>query len=360
MDYSELRLASLAIGSLPHINSDDAIEIVNKNFDVPFWPQLNKKSKKEDMMLQFLESMPSYFYDNASEEVVFDNESEDFFKNLEDFFLDYEEIISDLQNEKIEKYGISEEYSSTFYKFLNLLKNKKFAKGQIVGPFTLATGLKDKNKKSLIYDETYIEIIVKLLTLKALWQIKKMREVQKDITPIIFIDEPSISQLGTSAYLTISEHSVIEMIKEIVEKIHEKGGMVAIHCCGKCDWTIPIKCGVDIINLDSYNFSKNLSLFYKDVNQFLLNGGRIAWGIIPTLNKNILEKFTLEDGVLCFKKSVKYLTEKGIDEKLIIDNSIITPSCGAGGLSIVLAEKAMILVNELSKHLKKIYKRSEI
>ncbi len=44
-----------------------------------------------------------------------------------------------------------------------------------------------------------------------------------------------------------------------------------------------------------------------------------------------------------FKKAVNYLTKKGINEKLIMDNSFITPMCGAGSLSNEPAEKAMRL-----------------
>ena len=57
-----------------------------------------------------------------------------------------------------------------------------------------------------------------------------------------------------------------------------------------------------------------------------------------------------------FEKAVKYLTEKGIDEKIIIDNSLITPSCGAGSLSENLALKAMDLTKQLSVSLKERYK----
>ena len=57
-----------------------------------------------------------------------------------------------------------------------------------------------------------------------------------------------------------------------------------------------------------------------------------------------------------FDKAVKYLTEKGIDEKIIIENSLVTPSCGAGALSEELAEKAMDLTKQLSISLRERYK----
>ncbi len=53
------------------------------------------------------------------------------------------------------------------------------------------------------------------------------------------MDEPSVSQLGTSAYLTISEEEVVSMFAEISDLIKANGGISAIHCCGKCDWRIP-------------------------------------------------------------------------------------------------------------------------
>lgn len=131
--------------------------------------------------------------------------------------------------------------------------------------------------------------------------------------------------------------------------------MCAIHCCGKCDWNVPIKAGVDIINLDAYSYAQNLSLFKNDLEKFLLNGGKIAWGVVPTLDKDALENADLNSMIKVFQNGVKYLTNKGINEKLIIDNSIITPSCGAGGLSINLAEKAMNLTKQLSDSLKERY-----
>ena len=58
---SELTLECLAIGSLPCDNLENAMEIVKTNFNnIPFWPQLTKISKNEDMIIQFLENMPSF------------------------------------------------------------------------------------------------------------------------------------------------------------------------------------------------------------------------------------------------------------------------------------------------------------
>jgi hypothetical protein len=122
----------------------------------------------------------------------------------------------------------------------------------------------------------------------------------------------------------------------------------AIHCCGKCDWSVPIDCKVNIINLDGYFFAQSLSLFSAELKPFLEQGGIIAWGVVPTLDKDALEKANIDIMTAKFDEAVEYLVKKGIDKQLIIQNSMVTPSCGAGSLSIELAEKAMKLTKELS------------
>ena len=348
----------LAIGSLPHADLDKAMDIVKNNFaNVPFWAQLTKLNKNEDMIVQFTENMPSFFVDTKTEKTYLETESDKFLEDIEQFFTDYEEILADIFSQTTEKYAITEKYSKSFPKLIEFIKEStpKFAKGQIVGPFTLATTLVDKYGKCAFYDETLREIIVKTLTLKALWQIKQIKTANPTTIPIIFIDEPSISQLGTSAFLTISHDEVYKMLKEISDAIKSNGAISAIHCCGKCDWTVPLQAGVDIINLDAYAFAQNLSVFDKDIENFLERGGKIAWGVVPTLDKDALLKTNLEHLITVFEKAVKYLTKKGIDEKLILANSLITPSCGAGGLDEISANKAMTLTKQLSDSLKEKY-----
>lgn len=348
-----LALKCMAIGSLPHKNVEAAMLLVEENFnEIPFWPQLPKYNKNEDMILQFLENVPGLVIE--PEKIYLENESDDFFEQLESLFMDYEEIVSDLSSESLQKYAISEANSSTIPTFLKIVKRTKpeFAKGQIVGPFTLATTLTDVGKKCVFYDETLREVVVKILSLKALWQINEIKKANESTIPIIFIDEPSISQLGTSAFITISKEEVVGIIKEVSDLIKANGAVSAIHCCGKCDWSVPIECEVDIINLDGFFFAQNLSIFSNELKPYLQNGGIIAWGVVPTLDKEALEQTNIDKMIEKFEEAIGYLVKKGIDKDLLINQSMVTPSCGAGSLTVELAQKAMKLTNELSSRLK--------
>lgn len=355
MGYKDLKLQALAIGSLPHKNLNEAMNVVEKDFcEIPFFPQLACINKNEDMTTQFLEGLPSFSTKNV-QNFCFDADNENFFGDLEGFFSDYEEIISNINSPLLEKYAISTDFSIAFPEFLKIIKKTKpqFAKGQIVGPFTLSALLKDKFDNSVIFDETLREIVVKLLILKVLWQIKHIKNANENTIPIIFMDEPTVSQIGTSAYVSITENEIVNMLKEISQIIKSNGGISAIHCCGKCDWRIPIKCDVDIINFDAYNFSQNFVLYHKEIKEFLQNGGKIAWGLVPTSDGKILNDLNVEKLAQMFEASVNNLTKSGINEKIIVDNSLITSSCGAGSLSVNDANRAMDLVYELSEYLKK-------
>lgn len=352
----DLKLECLALGSLPHKDIKSAMGVVKADFPaIPFWPQLAKLNKSEDMIIQYLEKMPGLV--TTEDKVFIDNESDEFFEQLEEIFMDYEEIIADNDSPLLDKYKISEKNSLAFEPFLDLISETKppFAKGHIVGPFTLATSLNDKNGRCAYYDETLREIIIKLLSLKALWQIKEIKKVSPDITPIMFIDEPSISQLGTSAFITIPTEEVIEILTQVSDLIKDAGALSGIHCCGKCDWSILIKSNVSIINLDGYFYAQSLSLFSEELKPYLNQGGLIAWGIVPTLDKDALEQADINIMMQKFEEAVNYLVKKGLEKSLIVNNSMVSPSCGAGSLSIEQSEKAMNLIQELSLKLKEKY-----
>ena len=346
----------IAIGSLPYKNLDVAMDTVRTNFsEIPFWPQLTELSKNEDMVLQFSENMPLFFVDGQKSYMA--EASAEFQDKIEEFLCDYKEIITNINCKTIEKYAISTHNSAAFPEFLKIIKTTRpeFAKGQIAGPFTLAAAIIDTEGKCVFHDVKLREIITKTLTLKALWQIKQIKCANFTTTPIIFIDEPSLETLKPPAFDINDQNIVISMLKEISNFIQQNGAISAVHCCSKCNWYVPLNSGVDIINPDAYRYTRDLSFFYKEIKPFLDNGGKIAWGIIPTLNRKAIFNTDLQELTDIFERAVKYLTKTGINEKLILKNSLITPSCGTGGLDDEMASKAMTLTAQLSKKLKEKY-----
>lgn len=229
--------------------------------------------------------------------------------------------------------NMSSFYSISFPKFLELVKETKphFAKGQITGPNTLGFIINSED-------------LPQILANKAVWQIEQIKQANPNTTPIIFIDEPSLA--------SVQGEKVTKKIKIISDKIKQNGGICGVHCCANCNWDLAIDAGIDIISFDAYTYTHNFS---DKIKEFLNNNGKIAWGIIPTKNSDEIEDATLTQMIEIFENGVKNLTKMGIDEKIIIENSLITPTCGAGSLSEDLARKAMDLTKQLSDNRKALW-----
>ncbi|MEW5819192.1 MAG: hypothetical protein AB1782_03295 [Cyanobacteriota bacterium] len=354
----QISLLSTGIGSLPHKDASEAVKFLAKTCAHIFvWPQLPCVSRSEDMFIQYSKGFPGLIYDSEEDRYFVDTNSDEYFEALEEFLMDYESIIECEEFSLLDKYALTPEYSCAFAPWLNVAKdlNPPFIKGQVTGPFTYATTLTDQDKKCVYYDETLKEIVEKFLGLKALWQIKEFEKVCPESTYIISLDEPTISQYGSSAFLTVQKKDIINSLNAVAEIIHRYGAVSFTHCCGNTDWSIITSSNVRMLNFDAYNFADSILLYPEDIKQYLNNNCYIAWGLIPTLDPKQVEEANLEKVVDIFEKTVQQLVEKGLNKDKILKQSIITPSCGTGSISVELAEKAIKLSRDVADFLRSKY-----
>ena len=331
------KFLTTGIGSLPYIDAVKSSDRIFEAFDIPFWPQLPKRSFKENMYSQFSQGLPGLVIDEKRRTIYVDS-SKDLSEELAKI---YESHVSGDYN----SLGITEEFSQGFYAFLKAAARCKpeHIKGHVTGPVSFGLGVTDERGRAIIYNDEFKEAFVKLLEIKALWQIDKLKDIAKNV--IIFIDEPYLTSFGSS-FVNIKREDVISMLDSIIDGIHSKGAIAGIHCCGNTDWSIIADTNTDIINFDAYLYADNLSLYSENIKRFLKKGGYLAWGIVPT-SEAILE----ETGASLFKKlslQIDNLEKKHIDRNLIISNSLLTPSCGMGTLSENLTEDIIAKLNKLS------------
>ncbi|OGS45584.1 MAG: hypothetical protein A2539_07095 [Elusimicrobia bacterium RIFOXYD2_FULL_34_15] len=338
---------STAIGSLPHFDAKIATEFAFNNLGIPIWPQLPKRSFKENMYIQYSEGIPYFVVDEKNQKVYFDlDKDEDVTSVMESFYL---RIIAD----DLDYFKISQEYAAGFYEFINQLeihKSKNFSavKGHIIGPITFGLKTTDKNNRSIFYDDLFIDVIVKTLTMKARWQIRQLSKAVSNSKIIIFLDEPYLSAFG-SAFTQVSGEQVIKYIGEVNDGIHKENALSGVHCCGNTDWSILMDSGIDIISFDAYNFFDGMSLYPEKLNAFLQKGGILAWGIVPS--SDVINSETVDSLCSSFKQKMEYLIKKGINEEKLKNQYIITPSCGVGSLDEKLAEKIIITTKAVAEKL---------
>lgn len=332
-----------AIGSLPFKDVDKALSFVVKYFfDLPFWPQLPKKSPLEGMCIQFSENIPILTL--KDKDVVLKDNIDD--KALELF---YDKVIA----KDYEYFCVGKDYASGFYKALEFIQKgyieSDIIKCHVTGPFTFSASVKSDKNKSLFSDSAFFQIINSGLSLKALWQIKKIKALGKKV--ILFVDEPYLACLG-SAFTPLERGNVVKALTELITPLKEEDVLVGAHCCGNTDWPIFIESGFDIISFDAYNYLEKLMLYAKELKSFLLAGGILALGLVPTTDF-VGSKINLDSLVKKFQDDLSRFLAKGIDQNLLLRQALVTPSCGMGTLEENISIEIMNLLKEFSQFIRK-------
>jgi methionine synthase II (cobalamin-independent) len=318
-------ITTTIIGSMPQTTPVDAHRLLEKYPPtIPAWPQLPKRSYKELMIPQYSEGFPGIRVDETDKR-IFLKQKDDLVDTMTYFYNAFIE-------KDLEYFSMSSDFAAGFHYFLDQLGKQNtplpVIKGQITGPFTFGLGINKENGRAIWFDPQYQDIVIKGLTMKALWQEKRLRPYAKEV--IIFCDEPILSALGTPAYLGITDDDVISSLNEIIGELKKYNIVVGSHCCGNTDWGLLTHTYLDIIAFDAYTYGEKVALYPKEINQFLLRGGTLAWGLIPTLNPAALHEITLDRIKTRFMDLLNLFVQKGIKKKLLLQKIMITPACGMG------------------------------
>ena len=84
-------------------------------------------------------------------------------------------------------------------------------------------------------------------------------------------------------------------------------------------------------------------------------GGILAWGGIPTGKTADIEKESAESLAELWEHQVKKLVRPNRDQADLLRQTLITPSCGTGSLSLEHAEKVLQLTKDVSANLRAKY-----
>lgn len=341
----EISLLPTGIGSLPHTDANTACEhILNIFPEIPFWPQLPAIGFNENMYVQFAYDLPGVIIDYKKKKIVIDKE--------EKLLMEIDDTYRYLSNEKYINRDIIQEYRKEFFHGLYAMvtklksvKNVNIVKGQIIGPVSLGLQIVDNTDRPMIYDEFYMDLLVKILNRKAQLQVKYLQEITDKI--ILFFDEPSLCLIGTP-HLNIDRKTIYNMFIELFKSID---AVIGIHCCGNTDWSLIFDLPIDIVSFDAYNYGKNLVLYTDKIIDYINRGGILAFGIVPSV-EDIFVSLNKKKIFSLLQELISQFVQKGIPEKQLINSMIIMPSCGLAGMSVKNAIKAMMITSEISKMMK--------
>lgn len=336
-----------AIGSLPHAKAEDAVQVVLKNIpDAPIWPQLPANGMNEQMEVQYSEGMPRVVIDREKERMYIDTTG--------DYSLDLANFYEKFLMEDLDYFQITPAFSQGFYAMESALKAsgkiRPYVKLQTTGPISFGLTIVDEAKRAIYYNPEFIDAIVKGLAMKCRWQIERYKGFGQNV--ICFVDEPILSAFGSSTYVSVSREDVIAKLGEVIEAVHSAGAIAGVHCCGNTEWSILIDAGVDLVNFDAFDYGDTIALYPQAVKAHIQSGKGLAWGIVPT-NSAKVHGQTAESLIAKLDASVDNLANAtGLDRNLILQQAVITPSCGTGSLPVADSELVFDLLGKVSSALR--------
>jgi hypothetical protein len=305
------------------------------------------------MLIQFNQGLPGIT--RSDQKVFFDTEAPGFNDAVSHFYETYLAATENPSSPQLELFSLTPDYAEGFGALMDALGQSSriltALKGQVTGPFTLATSLTDEKGKSAFYNPQLRDIVVKTLGLKAVWQIQKLHPF--GVPVIISLDEPSLVGFGSSAYLGITAEEVQKDLNEIITLIHSENAYVAVHCCENTDWSMLLAADIDILSFDAYSYFEKVLLYAEPLKAFIDRGGILSWGLVPTSHSEHIQNETKDSLIEKWESHMKRLTQKGVDSIRAVEQSLITPSCGAGSLSTDDALRVLLLLQQVSGELRR-------
>jgi len=320
---------------------------------IPNWSQMPGGDKREGMVAQFAPGLPGLKKHKGS--LYVDSSDAAFQDEMLRFYEIYLKTTSHSENLDNALLALSPETARGFFAFMErlgrLTEAPRAVKGQITGPFTLGTAIKDPSGMAIFHDDVLRDMIVKLLSMKARWQVEHLALTGFPV--IFFIDEPALAGFGTSEFISISREVIVDCLSELIKAVHDAGGLAGIHVCANTDWSMLMATGAGMISFDAYTYFDRLILYQEAIVDFMNAGKTLAWGIVPTVHADHIEKETVSSLSDQFRYKTERLFALGIDPSVVLRQSLITPSCGTGALTPGLAEKVLSLTKGVSDKIRK-------
>ena len=346
------------IGSLPLDSHAQALEwIFEATPEIPLWPQL-PANQREQMLPQFAEGIPCIMEQSPGtpQNRIFFNTG---YLGFEEAMLAYYEAYLQTTEHPEQLtdsiFATSRERAGGLYLLAEKLRTTKVraAKGQITGPFTLLTGIKDEEGRAGYFDETIRDMVIKGIARKAAWQTALLGQSGQPV--LLFIDEPALAGLGSSAFISVTSEEIQEMINEVVAAVHTAGGLAGIHVCANTDWGLLLGSELDILSFDAYGFFDRLAPLTHELDAFLARGGIIAWGGVPTGRTEDIAAESVASLCARWEEQMEQLAATGRSKSDLLRQTLITPSCGTGSLSQEQAKNVLTLTREVATTLRQRY-----
>ncbi len=338
----------VAHSSLPHTSPSQALAVLLKATPaVLAWPQLPRRSFREQSDVQSAIGFPGLSIDATTRQVMVDQASVG--RELDRLALAY------LQDD-VAHSGLTADDAAGLIELLRVVGpgfKGRALKGQLIGPISLALQLTDEQRRPMVYTPMFLEGLAQHLALRAGWQTTKLADYARDI--IICLDEPFLDALN-SPFCPLDWQQGQELLERVFAAISGCRGLITN---GAVNWSLLLpETSVELVILDAYYHASALLEASAVLPGFLERSGVLAWGLIPA-DEHALSLETPEMLIVRFERLLTTLGAVGVDRDKVVAASLITTSGSLGHLSVANAEKALLLCAEVSQRLRTAYGLNE-
>lgn len=307
------------IGSLPHVDPDDAVELVLRHHPrLPAMPSLPARSARESMLGQ------------AADGVAGVTVADDGSLAVDETLLDPEAPLADP--------GFTSDAWGGLRAFVSALSDRDGPiKVQMTGPVTFGIALTMAGVEAdLAFRIAGASARARAQALLALLA-ARLPQAQ----PLVVIDEPGLTGLMDPSYPVPAELAV-DLVSGTLAAL-EGGAITGVHCCGPADWGLVLATGTQLLSVP---VGVGVESAAGTLAPFLERGGWIAWGAVPTggpVGESPDLHWRRLSAAWCD------LVASGCDPVRLRTQAIITSACGLALHGPTQAEQVMELTSELAR-----------
>jgi hypothetical protein len=308
------------VGSLPHREASDAAQFALTEYDVPAIPTLPRRSPAEGMIAQAvlgIEGVALGQYGSIAVDV----------RRLDPVA----PVVTDL----------SQDSYTAFRAFLDAAVAAEWTgpvKWQFVGPVTLGVAL----TRAGVAVGTSFAVAVRAVRAHLLVIADAVATALPHSQQLIMLDEPWFGDVMSPGF-PIAPDPAIDLLSGAMAAV-ESMATVGVHCCAHdVDIASLLAAGPRVLSIP---VRENLADVAGYLVKFLEDGGRIAWGVVPTDGPIA---GTIERPARQLSALWGALVQRGGDPAVLRDRCLVTPHCGLGLHTPSVADRVCRLTREIGR-----------
>lgn len=311
--------STTGVGALPHRNAEQAAAFSFEAFDIPTVPSLPRRSPAEAPIAQALAGVPGVSTGQYGA-VAVDIERLD----------PSAPVATDLQWD----------HFGGFRAFLDLAVEREHSgpvKWQFVGPISVGVALHRAGARPEVAFDVALSAVGGHLRALS----NAVAEALPGSAQIVVLDEPFIGGMMHGDFPIAPDHA-IDLLSTAMASL-EATAAVGVHTCAQVDIATLLEAGPQVLSLP---VSTSVVPLVGYLERFLHHGGWIAWGAVATegpIGVTSTRSWHQLSTLWCD------LVQRGCDPERLRTQAILTPQCGLGAHSNVVAERVCHSLRDVSR-----------